>query len=278
MELPIFGPAPDVPLCQTADGSCGACCGLYNFKDRSDDAHRRRLRRRTDLVTAAWPDVDALREAKETLMNEERDDVLFATVRVCPYAGYVEEPDDAPARVGCLLHPLRHPDGADLRDLGVYPKEVCGGHFCANHEWLRPRERAFAATCTGDAYGRVVTDAGLVKGLVQLLEEQLARPLRTKDCVRTSTMAPAFDAFWQTLLQWPFRDPDPQRFGSFWVTGADAAEHAALGCLQKVGIDDAPAAERVCDALGTAVSSTEEGRDCLRLLHQVVATLAHALS
>ena len=146
MELPIFGPEPDVPLCQTADGSCGACCGLYNFKDRSDDAHRRRLRRRTDLVKAAWPDVDALRDAKDVLMQEERDDVLFATVRVCPYAGYVDEPADAPARVGCLLHPLRHPDGADLRDLGVYPKEVCGGHFCANHEWLRPRERAFAAT------------------------------------------------------------------------------------------------------------------------------------
>ena len=153
----------------------------------------------------------------------------------------------------------------------MYPKEVCAGHFCANHEWLRPKERAFAATCVGDAYGRVVTDAGLVKGLVQLIEAQLTRPMRETDCLRSPQNAETFDAFWHALLHWPFRDSDPQRFGSFWVTGEEAAEQVALGCLRKVGISDSPVAERVCDALGTKVSSSAEGRDCLALLSAHVA-------
>src|SRR5688500_16387571 len=161
---------PLVILCQHEHGSCGACCGVYNFRDRSPAAEDARLRRRTERVGAAWPDTAALARARDELLALEKPDVLFHGVKVCPFAGYVDE-----GRVGCLLHPSRHPRGEDLRDLAVYPREVCAGHFCAPHDWLRPRERALAQTVTGTFYGRVVTDAGLVKALASMLDEALGR-------------------------------------------------------------------------------------------------------
>ena len=104
--------APLRILCQHEGGSCAACCGAYNFRDRSSDAERARFRRRTDKVRAAWPDVTKLAAARDELLALEKPDVLFAAVKVCPFAGYVDE-----GRVGCMIHPSRHPDGEDLREV-----------------------------------------------------------------------------------------------------------------------------------------------------------------
>jgi hypothetical protein len=280
---------PRVPLrilCQHEAGSCAACCGVYNFVDRSPAAMRARLRRRTALVRAAWPEPERLREARDTLLALEAPELLFGGVKVCPFAGYVDsdgDGDDASSdRIGCLLHPTRHPTGEDLRDLAVYPKEVCAGHFCAPHDWLRPVEADLAQTARGATYGRVVTDAGLVKGVARLLADAIGRPPTAADVARASD---ALADLWHFLLEaWPFVDPDPRRFGGFAFSGDDAVERTLPGCLAGLAVQASTAERNVLDGIGTR--SLREGPDvpaldcapaALAALRQSVAAVAAAM-
>jgi len=262
----ISARAPLRILCQHSGGSCAACCGVYNFVDRGADATAARLQRRTDRVREAWPDVDQLREVRDELLILERPEVLFAGVKVCPFAGYVED-----GRVGCLLHPSRHPAGEDLRDLAVYPKEVCAGHFCASHDWLRPVEVDLAQTARGVAYGRVVTDAGLVKAIGRALGDVLGRPLRGDD---VAECADGLAALWHALLEaWPWRDPDPSRFGGFAFDGDDAVERTLPTCMAGLGVDATAAERTILDALGTRALDASEAMDALSALRQSVAAV-----
>ncbi|MFZ9885924.1 MAG: hypothetical protein ACO3JL_00370 [Myxococcota bacterium] len=257
------------PLCQHSQGSCGACCGIYNFTDRSADATAARLRRRTQKVREAWPEESALAAVRDQLLDEERPQILYATVKVCPFAGFVD--DD---RVGCLLHPTLHPTGEDLRHLAVYPREVCRDHFCAPHEWLRPIERRLAQAAQGPAYGLVVTDAGLVKGVRALLEETLRRPLQLADIDRASA---ALAALWRDLIAWPHRDPDPRRFGGFVVQGDDAVERTIPSCLSGLDVGASRAAQVVLDGLGTLALNEERAKRALQDLRRLVHEAACAI-
>lgn len=260
---------PPRPLCQHEGGSCAACCGVYNFKDRGPEATHGRLARRTEQVRAAWPDRDRLREARDDLLALEADEILFRGVKVCPFAGYVEE-----GRVGCLLHPTRHPEGEDLRDLAVYPKEICRDHFCAPHDWLRPREVAFAQTATGVGYGLVVTDAGLVKSLLSLLEAHLQRPVTEADIERARG---PLATLWRRLLDWPFRDDDPYRFGGFYVVGDDAVERTLPSCLAGLDLEASPALRTVLDGLGTRVGTREDAEQAIAHLEGLLSEVARDL-
>lgn len=268
--------APLTILCQHDHGSCAACCGVDNFVDRSHVARRARLRRRTHVVQGAGFDVERLREAKETLLAEERPGVLFADVKVCPFAGYVDGEDDPSERIGCLLHPRRHPMGADLRDLSVYSQAVCAGHFCASHEWLRTIEIALAQTARGPGYGRVVTAAGLVKSVAHVLADARQRPLTVAAITRASG---ALGDLWRTLVhEWRFLDPDPRRFGAFIYDGDDATERTPPSCLDGLTSTATAAERRVLDALGTRrLLDAAEAEEVLLVLRQSVTKAVFAL-
>lgn len=234
---------PDVILCQSAEGSCAACCGLYNFHERSPAATAARLRARTERVTAAWPDVSALRLVRDEILDEERPDIVSEAILVCPFAGYVDE-----GRVGCLLHPTRHPRGEDLRDLAVYPREVCAGHFCAPHDWLRAREIALAQCARGETYGRTVTDAGLIKGLIEVIEDVVDLKLDEAWIEKSrAKLARLFDA----LVEWPYREADSRRFGALKIVDGREAR-ARLSRETRAALGLSAARVRVLDALGTS--------------------------
>ncbi|HEY1099136.1 MAG TPA: hypothetical protein VGF99_09410 [Myxococcota bacterium] len=270
-----IGRTPLKILCQHDHGSCAACCGAYNFVDRSPAASAARFRRRTDAVVAAWPDVDRLAAVRDELLAEERPQIVFAGVKVCPFAGYVEEPVDGPARVGCLLHPTRHPTGADLRDLAVYPKAVCAGHFCAPHDWLRPREVALAQTATGPRYGRVVTDAGLVKAVQRFVEDACGRRLDEDDWAR---VAGDLDVVWALFIDaWPYADPDPRRFGGFVFAGDDAVERTLPSALAGRRHDATATELTILDCLGTAVDDDAGAQAALSALRAALAPIVAAL-
>lgn len=261
---------PNDILCQHSEGSCGACCGVYNFKDRSHDATRARLSRRTQKVKKAWPDVAALAKTRDDLLALEKEDVLFAQVLVCPFAGFVDD-----ERVGCLLHPSRHPRGEDLRDLAVYPKEVCRDHFCAPHEWLRERERRFAQSVRGIDYGLIVTDAGLVKSLLALLDEAHLGPVKVS---AFKMHANAFDAFWKALLKWPYRDPSPHRFGAFMVVGDAAVERTMPSTLARFDTNANAKERTVLDGLSTLCKSQGDAERALAALRKLINDLAATIS
>jgi hypothetical protein len=257
-------------LCQHERGSCAACCGAYNFRDRSAAAERARFTRRTEAVRAAWPHVDALARVRDALLAEEKPAVLFAGVKVCPFAGYV---DDEAGRVGCLLHPTRHPTGEDLRDLAVYPKEICASHYCAPHDWLRPREIDLAQCAEGTGYGRVVTDAGLVKSMASLIDDALGRAFTATDVVRARA---SLTALWERLAAWPYADPDPARFGGFQFHGDDAVERSIPSSLAGTRVPASNAMRTVLDALGTrALADDGEARAAVALVNGWVRAAAH---
>ncbi len=272
--------APLRILCQTDHGSCAACCGVDNFVDRSPAATKARLRRRTEAVTTAWPNPTALAAARDILLAEERPHVLFPQVLVCPFAGYVTAPapeherqedaerQDDDGRVGCLLHPTRHPDGADLRDLAVYPREVCAGHFCAPHDWLRPREVLLAQAAQGLTYGRVVTDARLVKAIDRGLTERCAGTFSER---QAQSARPALTRLWHLLLvQWPWRDPDARRFGGFVFDGDDARDRSVPSCVEGVDVPIAAWEKTVLDAVGTRPLDHDDARRALSSLRGAI--------
>lgn len=263
MDSRISSRAPLRILCQHDGGGCAACCGIHNFKDRSPDVEDARLQRRTDMVRAAWPIVDALAAARDALLVLEQEDVLFAQVKVCPFAGYVER-----GRIGCLIHPSRHPQGEDLRDLAVYPRDVCAGHFCASHDWLRPREADLAQTAEGNGYSRVVSDARLVKAVAALLDEQIARSFTRADVVRAR---PLLVALWRRLLSWPFLDPHPARFGAFVYEGDDASERTVPSCIDGLSLQVSRTTRAVLDALGTRQLNAQEAEQALRDLDDAIS-------
>jgi hypothetical protein len=149
-----------VSLCQGAEVSCGACCGLYNLRELSRDGIRAELRRRTRALGRVPRTRQAFRAAAAALA-EGGPAPLFPSVRVCPLLGFL---DPAESRVGCLAHP-KATGGEDLRDCGVYDVVTCDAFLCPSHAWLSEEEAALAALATGDfhLYGLVVTDVPFLR-------------------------------------------------------------------------------------------------------------------
>jgi hypothetical protein len=279
-ELPLFGPPPERALCQHQGGGCAACCGLYNFVDRTPAAEHARLLKRTRAVRAAMPagvpDRSALRTARDALLAEETPHHVTSAIKVCPFAGYLD--DDLPkapgqGRVGCMIHPLGTRDGEDHRDLAVYDRATCAGHFCASHDWLRPPEAEIAQTVGGTLYGRVVTDAGLVKALRALVEERLGRRLRAADVtVASSSFAAAFRGLLET---WPWASRDPRRFGGVVVDDDDIRERTVS--TERFGRELARPMRTLLDAAATEVSDDAQLDAALAAIDALVNAIASAI-
>ncbi|AKU92839.1 hypothetical protein [Vulgatibacter incomptus] len=161
-------------LCQPGGGaSCGACCGLYNFRDHSRGALTRALRRRTETIRALPKEAEAYRNAARSLRRWDKDP-FFDPVRLCPLLGFL---DDEEKRVGCMAHPLVT-GGVDLRDCGAYDSKTCSSFECPSFLWLNaPQARLVRAACPDwYLYGLVITDVELVRGSVKLLEAELGGP------------------------------------------------------------------------------------------------------
>jgi hypothetical protein len=258
-------------LCQHPGGGCSACCGIYNFAHRDFESTRSRLLHRTHRVEGAQWDAKELASVRDGLLAEESADILFAGVKVCPFAGYIDEEGE---RVGCLIHPTRHPEGKDLRDLGVYNRHICEDHLCGPHDWLRPAEVALAKTAPPLLYGQVVTDAGLVKGLARWMEVHLARSLRPEDVAEEPS---ALSPLWDLVSQWPHRDPDPHRFGGIMVSGEDEVERTLPSCLAGLGLNLPPHVTHVLDALASRIDSIQEADAAIAALDRCLDQWARGL-
>jgi len=151
-----------LPLCQRGQASCGACCGLYNRRDHSRRAVGALLDRRTVALRAAPRTLQGFADAGRRLSGPRDGEPLFASVRVCPLLGWL---DEGRMRLGCLAHPAAA-GGEDLRDAGAYDRPTCGAFLCPSHAWLSEREAGLVADlCGGDPYlyGLVITDVPFVR-------------------------------------------------------------------------------------------------------------------
>lgn len=266
---------PSHPLCQTEGGSCAACCGLFNFADRSPPAMHARLQRRTRAVRQADWDVEKLRAAAFELSAAEDADLLFRAVRTCPLAGYLNEEE---TRVGCLIHPLRHPTGADLRDLGAYgDRAICDGHLCAPHNWLQGPERALLAAA-GDwrAYSMTLGESGFPKAVLRYVANARCAEVRTEELLHPDVQRAAHGVL-ALFVHWPHADPDPRRFGGFSFAGDEAYARTAASAAQYPGLMG-PTEATLLDCLGTAVPDEAAAARALADLRAALQPLVDALS
>jgi hypothetical protein len=256
-------------LCQPGGGaSCGACCGLYNFRDHSREGLHRVLARQTEALAATPRTPEAFRETVAQL-RKTQPAPAFAQVRVCPALGFL---DGAPERVGCLAHPLQT-GGADLRDCGVYTSEICQSFECPSFIWLTDAQARLVRAACPDwyLYGLIITDVEFVRGVLGRLEALLARPVDPDAILRTPAALEAIRAVF-ALKEHPAAAGDGDIFGRFVP---DASGEPVLRQIdyEVLGARAAPEDDLVL-CLGIAVPSREaldRARSEIRLRLEAVA-------
>ncbi len=221
-----------IHLCQPdAMKSCGACCGLYNYADSTRDSLSERLRERTNYFRKKVSCMEDLQEFSRVIKMLEDTRKLYDVIYCCEYLGFL---DDGEKRVGCLLHPCQN-DGADLRTVSFYGRELCEGHLCPSFHYLSKEEKLALTNIANDwyLYGLCVTDIDLVKSYFRLLGERVCEtpsPAR----LRENGIGDIILKFFSFKISWPFRSQATNRFGKYYFDGSEYMikhiDYNALGC------------------------------------------------
>ncbi|WNG23624.1 hypothetical protein F0U62_05965 [Cystobacter fuscus] len=262
-------------LCQPGRGaSCGACCGLYNFRDHSRASLTARLNEQTEAFAALPPKHGAWRTRALALLESRRASPLFPAVRVCPLLGFV---DEERTRVGCLGHP-KVTGGVDLRDCGVYHAELCETFTCPSFTWLTDAQARLIQVACADwyLYGLVLTDVEFVRGCLRLLEWELAGPV---DPERLTTHPEALDAVRRLFAlkeSAPDRSTHAAVFGRF-IPDTEGEPLSRTLDYAALGARTAPEDEVVL-CLGYVPTTVEELTRARELVRSHVRAVADALS
>lgn len=260
-------------LCQPGGGaSCGACCGLYNFKDHGREALSRALHRRTDTISELPKEPEAYQAAARSLRRWDKDP-LFPPVRLCPLLGFV---DPERKRVGCLAHPLVT-GGVDLRDCGAYDSKTCSSFECPSFLWLNAPQARLVRAALPDwyLYGLVITDVEFVRGLVKLLEAEWGGPVNLDAIVADPIALSAARAFLSLKETAPNRNDDASIFGRF--ARDDLGEPTPrLIDYEGLGVDAAPE-DDVALCLGYDPATVDELDEARALVRYHVKNLIGAL-
>ncbi|MEJ2658459.1 MAG: hypothetical protein P8012_14915 [Desulfobacterales bacterium] len=108
--------------------ACGACCGLYNVADPSEQNLTKMLHYRTGIFETTpgnWQDNENF---GRRISEETAEGRPYSQFHHCPYVGLVGSDR---SRVGCLLHPKSEGNrGVDFRGLSYYGRMACRLYFC----------------------------------------------------------------------------------------------------------------------------------------------------
>lgn len=201
-------------LCQPGRGaSCGACCGLYNFRDHSRAALTERLAEQTARMSAVPRELGAYRAAARATVESRTEAPLFKSVRVCPLLGFI---DDEQRQVGCLGHP-KMTGGVDLRDCGVYRASVCETFTCPSFGWLEDAQARLVQAACQDwyLYGLVITDVEFVRSCLRLIERELGGPARPEQMMARPSVLDAVRRLFALKETGAGRSPHALIFGRF---------------------------------------------------------------
>jgi hypothetical protein len=207
-----------VHLCQPDAGkSCGACCGLYNYADSTKGSLVHRLRTRTARFRANVRGIEDLPAFSEQTLQAEDQTKRYEVIYCCEYIGFLDQEEK---RVGCLLHPFQN-NGADLRGVSFYGRELCDGHFCPSYHYISREEKLSLLYILDDwyLYGLCLTDIDLVKAYFQLLSDGVYR-MPEPDRFRKGPLKEAARRFFAFKLTWPFRSPAVNRMGKYYFDGS----------------------------------------------------------
>ncbi len=247
---------PFSPLCQPDPGkSCGACCGLYNWKDRSRAFIEKLLDERTETFhRLGSPSVDKLASFRRKQESRETMPRLCDTIYNCPFLGFL---DESRRRVGCLLHPTIY-NGKDWREVSFYGRELCSEHLCPSHTCLTDAEQQAVMLVIDDwhLYGLVITDIDLVKEYLCLLADAIGSVI-APDKWASADLRRAAKGFFNLKETWPFRSGQP-RLGKYFF----ALSEYRLASIDYEGtLEVSPSTfDRILLSLESSFSSVEQLR------------------
>lgn len=260
-------------LCQPGGRvSCGACCGLYNFRDYSRAAVTGSLARHTERLAATERTPQAFHATARALKAEDPSP-LFTQVRVCPMLGFL---DSERTRVGCLAHP-KVTGGPDLRDCGVYSASVCEQFECPSFLWLDEAQATWVREASPDwyLYGLVVTDVEFVRGCLKLISDALVAPVPMQRLWSVPAALEASTRLFALKEVATGRDDGAAVFGRFDPNGTGDAD---LRTIDYARLGVSPAAEDdVVLCLGYAPKSAEALGEKRRMVAERIAAVVTAI-
>jgi len=259
-------------LCQPDEyKSCGACCGLYNYRDSSRLSLKERIEKRTrEFQRISDPSADTLEEFSQWVCRTESHGKLLETIYNCEFLGFLD-PDRC--RVGCLLHPAQH-QGQDFRSCSFYGAELCAGHLCLSYQKLTQEEKWCVINSLDDwhLYGICVTDIDFCKTFFALAAARLGGQPSLTVLSRPQVRQAAFD-FFSLKVNWPFRTDDQGRFGKYCLAEDEYREaripYEELGCPHSQY-------DAILLSLASHFSSADEMREAESLIDQRLAAFVHA--
>jgi hypothetical protein len=206
-------------LCQPdKHKSCAACCGLYNYRDRSRPGLEALLREHTACLRGAKPlAASTLRSyARKYRPRENGRARLFPTIYNCEFVGFL---DPEERRVGCLLHPAQG-QGHDWRRLSFHGGSLCAEHMCLSYSYLTPQEQETVIKGVDDwyLYGLVITDIDLVKVYCRHLNDRLGTTFASH-LIERPELRDAVYGFFALKVNWLFRTREATRFGKYRFSG-----------------------------------------------------------
>lgn len=207
-----------IHLCQPdVHKSCGACCGLYNWKDHSRQAIEAILKLQTRLFAPfqkSGDNFDRYRELRASSLTNEK---LFETIYNCEFIGFID-PDHR--RVGCMLHPMVT-GGPDLRDHCFYGAEICSSHFCPGYSCFTAAQQHAVIDAVQDwyLYGLTITDIDLVKEFFKHVEDAIGESIKEKR-LKDPAIAEILARFFTLKEHWPFKARE-NRLGKYYFSAAE---------------------------------------------------------
>ncbi len=208
-------------FCQVSETvSCGACCGLYNLPDLSQEKLETLLSKRTEAFAVVPRTEDGIYEFQRKNKGPHRLSRPFAQFHHCPFLGLIGEKK---SRVGCLLHPATPGNnGVDFRSLSWYGELACRTYFCPSTNTL-PTVYQSILTQTIDnwyVWGLIVTEHALLIAYFKEVESRLGRNVTECDYTHNIVAADAFREFAELKSKWPYRrDNSPGACNFFFENG-----------------------------------------------------------
>ncbi len=206
LERYMYDNTHDIYLCQVSETlSCGACCGLYNLPNLSQEKLQIMLSKRTETFASVPRTEDGIYEFQKRNKGPDRLSRPFPRFHHCPFLGLIGGEN---SRVGCLLHPaLPGNNGVDYRSLSWYGEKACRTYFCPATHKLPAVYQSILMQSIDNWYvfGLIVTEYALVTAYFKEMESRLGRNIVVSDYTQNREATYAFREFAELKSKWPYR-------------------------------------------------------------------------
>ncbi len=203
-------------FCQVSEKvSCGACCGLYNLPELSQQKLETLLALRTKEFALVERSEEAIFQFQKRNKGPHRLSRPFAQFHHCPFLGLIGEKK---SRVGCLLHPATPGNNSvDFRSLSWYGEQACSTYFCPSTNKLPSVYKTILIQVIDNWYdfGLIVTEHALIISYFEEVEFRIGRPVEVFDYAQNFDAIESLREFARLKSNWPYRrenSPGPCNF------------------------------------------------------------------